>query len=318
MNEQHQRHGLIAVDKQGNNVYFLNPQTFAVEQELNGFPPRPHELLILPELQRAWVPIYGDGVHGDNPHPGHKIAVIDLQQHRLRGFIDISPLQAPHTGRIGRDGNVYICCENSAAIAVIDPQSEQVVGRIDIPSHNAHRLTLLPGGRKLFTDNEEDATITVIDLSGPRGEVVDTILMPGQLAGIDASPQYPYLVASDAQRPVLYEIDASSHHVRHTLPLTGHRKPAQVVRFSPDGSLLVAIGDQEPVVSLFDATLSLLATIPVGEKPMDGCFSPDNKTLLIANEGEGTLSVVDLQAKKVIATPRVGRGCEILSYFPRR
>lgn len=309
--------GLIAVDKQGNNVYFLNPETFAVEQELNGFPPRPHELLILPDLQRAWVPIYGDGVHGDNPHPGHKIAVIDLQQRRLRGFIDLSPLKAPHTGRIGRDGNVYICCENSAAIAVIDPRSEQVIDRIDIPSHNVHRLTLMPGGRKLFTDNEEDATITVVDLSQGHGKVVDTILMPGALAGIDASPVYPYLVASDASRPVLYEIDSCSHHVRHTLPLEGHRKPAQVVRFSPDGSLLVAIGDHEPVISLFDATLQLLAVIPVGEKPMDGCFSPDNRRLLIANEGEGTLSVIDLAEKKVIATPRVGRGCEILSYFSR-
>jgi len=32
------RYGLLAVDKQGSNVLFLNPQTFSVEQELNAFP----------------------------------------------------------------------------------------------------------------------------------------------------------------------------------------------------------------------------------------------------------------------------------------
>ncbi|MFP3449820.1 WD40 repeat domain-containing protein, partial [Pseudomonas sp. SIMBA_067] len=69
---------------------------------------------------------------------------------------------------------------------------------IPIPSHNAHRLTLSPSGRKLFTDNEEDATITVVDLCEAEGRVIDTILLPGPIAGIAASPKHPYLVASAA------------------------------------------------------------------------------------------------------------------------
>ncbi len=36
---QHESSGLLAVDKQGNRVLFLNPETFAVQQELNAFPP---------------------------------------------------------------------------------------------------------------------------------------------------------------------------------------------------------------------------------------------------------------------------------------
>jgi hypothetical protein len=88
--------GLLAVDKQGNRVLFLDPDTYAVQQELNAFPPRPHELLMLPEQEKAYVPIYGDGIHGDNPHPGHKVAVINLRQRQISGFIDLSPLQSPH------------------------------------------------------------------------------------------------------------------------------------------------------------------------------------------------------------------------------
>lgn len=307
--------GLIAVDKQGNRVLFLNPDTFAVQQELNAFPPRPHELLMLTAWKKAYVPIYGDGVHGNNPHPGHKIAVIDLAKREIGGFIDISPLRAPHSGQLGRDGKVYLCCENSAAVAVIDPVSDRVEKSIPIPSHHAHRLTLSPSGRKLFTDNEEDATITVVDLCEAEGRVIDTILLPGPIAGIAASPKHPYLVASAADAPQLYVIDRQSHRIRQRLTLPGHQKPCQVVRFSPDGELLVAIGDGEPVITLFDDLLNPLRDIAVGKKPMDGCFSPDKKQLLIANEGDGTLSVIDLTRNRVIATPRVGLGCEVLSFF---
>lgn len=309
--------GLLAVDKQGNRVLFLDPETFAVERELNAFPPRPHELLMLPAWQKAYVPIYGDGAHGDNPHPGHKVAVIDLAQREISGFIDLSPLRAPHSGQLGRDGKVYLCCESSAAVAVIDPATDRVEKTIPVPSHNAHRLTLSPSGRKLFTENEEDASITVVDLCEAEGRVIDTILLPGPVAGIAASPKHPYLVASAADAPYLYVIDRQSHRVRQRLALPGHQQPCQVVRFSANGERLVTIGDGEPVITLFDDLLNPLGDIPVGNKPMDGCFSPDNQQLLIANEGDGTLSVVDLAQRRVIATPRVGTGCEELSFFER-
>lgn len=309
------RYGLIAVDKQGSNVLFLNPETFAVERELNAFPPRPHELLILPKQHKAYVPIFGDGIHGDNPHPGHKIAVIDLLQRELTGFIDVSPQESPHTARLGQDGYVYQCCENSAAILVIDPESDTIINRIAVPSHNAHRLTILPSGQKLFTDNEEDGTITVVKLAEGQGKVIENIAMPGSVNGIAASPVLPYIVATDGDRPQLHVLDAQTHSLLQMLTLTGHQKASQLVRFSEDGSLLVVIGDQEPVISLFDGKLNPLGQVAVGHKPMDGCFSPDNRTLLIANEDDGTLSVIDIASLKVIATPSVGKGCEVLSYF---
>jgi len=309
------RYGLIAVDKQGSNVLFLNPETFAVERELNAFPPRPHELLILPQQHKAYVPIFGDGIHGDNPHPGHKIAVIDLLQRQVQGFIDVSPLESPHTARLGHDGYVYQCCENSATILVIDPNSDTIINKIAVPSHNTHRLAILPSGRKLFTDNEEDASVTVVELSGGNGKVIDTIAMPGTISGIAASPISAFIVATDGEKPGLHVLDSNKHRLVKTLPLPGHKKSSQLVRFSEDGSLLVVIGDEEPVISLFDGELNPLGQVKVGNKPMDGCFSPDNQTLLIANEDDGTLSVIDIATLNVIATPAVGRGCEVLSYF---
>lgn len=310
-----QEYGIVAVDKKGGRVLFLNSATLEVEETLTGFPPRPHELLILSGQRKAYVPIYGDGIHGDNPHPQHQVAIIDLQTRKLAGFIDLSPLEAPHTGRLGSDGYVYLCCENSATIVVIDPDNDKIIRKIKVPSTNTHRLSITPDGRKLFTDNEEDASVTVVQLSGHSGEVIDNISMPGAVNGIAAALNAPLIVTSNADKPELVIIDSNTHHIKRTIPLRGHKKGAQIVRFSQDGELLIAIGDQEPVATLFDGDLNELACFSVGNKPMDGCFSPDNQRLLIANEEDGTVSIIDIPQRKVIATPSAGVGCEVLSYF---
>ena len=64
---------------------------------------------------------------------------------------------APHTLKLGVDGLIYITCEKSAVVAVIEPSTHKVVDAIDSGSTNAHRLIISPDGRRLYTENEEDA-----------------------------------------------------------------------------------------------------------------------------------------------------------------
>jgi hypothetical protein len=40
-------------------------------------------------------------------------------------------------------------------------------------------------------------------------------------------------------------------------------------------------------------TLTIHGDVAVGNQPMDGCFSADNRSLLIANQGDGSLSLID-------------------------
>ena len=67
--------GMIAVDKMGGKVLFLNPVTYETEIVLDGFDKTVHELLVMPETNRAYVPIFGDGIHGRNPNPQHWLCV---------------------------------------------------------------------------------------------------------------------------------------------------------------------------------------------------------------------------------------------------
>jgi len=70
-------------------------------------------------------------------------------------------------------------------VAIIDPKTNAVVGAIDSGSTNGHRLCIPDDGQRLYTDNEEDATVSVIDL--PNRKLLGKIATPEKLAGIAVS-----------------------------------------------------------------------------------------------------------------------------------
>src|SRR5437588_10550227 len=195
----------------GGKVLFLDPQSYETQVTLDGFPRTVHELLVVPETGLAYVPIFGDGIHGRNPNPGHLLCVIDLHTRTRAPDIDLCPYIAPHTLKSGPDGLIYITCETSAAVAIIDPGSNKVVGTIETGSTNAHRLIISPDGQRLYTENEEDATVSVIDL--PRRKLLGKIGTPHALAGIAISADGATVVAVDDAEPKLILNDTQAGRV---------------------------------------------------------------------------------------------------------
>jgi YVTN family beta-propeller protein len=228
--------GIIAVDKMGTKVLFLNPATYETEVVLDDFPRTVHELLVVPETGLAYVPIFGDGIHGRNPNPHHLLCIFDLNKRAHVGNIDLRPYIAPHTLKLGPDGLIYITCENSAVVAVIDRSSHKVVDAIDSGSTNGHRLVIAPDGQRLYTENEEDGTVSVIDL--PKRKLLGKIQTPRPLAGIAISADGRTVVAVDDAEPTLFLIDTEAGRVRDEVRLGGVPRAAQIVRYAPDNSLI--------------------------------------------------------------------------------
>ncbi|MEJ0078813.1 MAG: hypothetical protein WDO17_25925 [Alphaproteobacteria bacterium] len=302
--------GLIAVDKMGGKVLFLNPATYETETVLDGFQRTVHELLVLPERGVAYVPIFGDGIHGRNPNPGHTLHVIDLAKRARLADIDLRPLVAPHTLKLGPDGLIYITCENSAVVAIIDPASNTVVGTIDSGSTNGHRLIISPDGQRLYTENEEDTTISVIDL--PVRKFLGKIATPHPLAGIAISADGRTVVAVDDAEPNLFLIDAATENIR-TVPLQGFPKAAQIARYRDDFSLLAVSAVSCGMVSLIDPAFQSQTAIAVGSQPMDMAFRGDE--LFVGCQGDGTVHVIDIPSRSWKASFKAGTGCESLGFF---
>jgi DNA-binding beta-propeller fold protein YncE len=303
--------GIIAVDKMGGQVLFLNPVTYETEIVLGGFPRTVHELLVLPERERAYVPIFGDGIHGRNPNPHYLVCVFDLAQRAHVGDIDLRPYVAPHTLKLGPDGLVYITCENSAAVVVIDPDGDRVIGSIETGSTNAHRLIIAPDGTRLYTENEEDATLSVIDLPGRK--LVGKIETPRPLAGIAIAADGRTIVAVDDAQPTIFLVDTASGTVRQEVQLKGVRKPAQIARFAPDHSTLGITSLNSNTVSLINSSFSEQIAIEVGNQPMDMAFAGDE--LFVACQGDGSIHVIDVPQRRWKASFSAGTGCESLAFF---
>jgi YVTN family beta-propeller protein len=303
--------GMIAVDKMGAKVLFLNPVTFETEVVLEGFPRTVHELLVVPDTGLAYVPIFGDGIHGRNPNPGHVLCIIDLTMRAHVGDIDLMPYIAPHTLKLGPDGLIYITCENSAVVAVIDPERHKVVDAIDSGSTNGHRLIISPDGQRLYTENEEDGTVSVIDL--PKRKLLGKIETPRPLAGIAISADGHTVVAVDDTQPVLFLIDAEAGRVRDEVVLKDVPKAAQIARYAPDNSLIGVTSLNSDTVSLVDPSFRTQTAIKVGSQPMDMAFRGDE--LFVACQGDGSVHVIDIPKRCAKASFRAGTGCESLGFF---
>jgi DNA-binding beta-propeller fold protein YncE len=303
--------GLIAVDKMGGKVLFLDPHSYATETVLDGFPRTVHELLVVPETGLAYVPIFGDGIHGRNPNPGHLLCVIDLVRRTRVADIDLRPCIAPHTLKLGPDGLIYITCENSAMVAVIDRTTHAVVGTIESGSTNGHRLIIAPDGQRLYVENEEDATVSVIDL--PARRLLGKIATPAPLAGIAISADGRTVVAVDDAAPNLFLIDTARNEVTRTVALEGVPKAAQIARYRDDFSVLAVTSLNSGTVSLIDPSFTRQTAITVGSQPMDMAFRGDE--LFVACQGDGSVHVIDLPARRWKASFQAGTGCESLAFF---
>ena len=303
--------GLIAVDKKGGKVLFLNPATYETEVIIDGLEKTVHELLVVPETNRAYVPVFGDGIHGRNPNPQHAVLVIDLERRAVLTAIDLRPLSAPHAIKLGPDGLIYVTCENSAKIAVIDRESNTVTGTIDAGSVNCHRMVIAPDGRRLYTENEEDATISVIDFASRT--LLGKIAAPRPLAGIAMSADSRTIIAIDDEQPALFLFDSQSQRLTREVRLTDVRKAAQIARYAPDWSSLAVSSLSSNTVSLIDPSFASQVTIAVGNQPMDMAFHGDE--LFVACQGDGSVHVIDLPARRHKLKFAAGIGCECLGFF---
>src|SRR5262249_24380752 len=286
--------GMIAVDKMGGKVLFLNPATFETEVVLDDFPRTVHELLVVPGTGLAYVPIFGDGIHGRNPNPGHLLCIIDLRRRAHVGDIDLRPHIAPHTLKLAPDGLIYITCENSAVVAVIDRSPHKLVDAIDSGSTNGHRLIISPDGRRLYTENEEDGTVSVIDL--PNRKLLRQIKTPRPLAGIAISADGRTVVAVADAGPTRSLIHVASERLAHHARLDGVPEAGQIARYSPDYGLIGVTSLKSDTVSLIDPSFREQTAIRVGSQPMDMAFRGDE--LFVACQGDGSVHVIDIPKRR--------------------
>jgi YVTN family beta-propeller protein len=306
--------GLIMIDKRGGFVRFFDPGSLKEVSNLKLEAP-PHELAISPDHKTAYVPLYGDGVYGSNPNPGHKIVTIDLTARKVSGTIDVSPYVAPHGLQVDNNGTLYASCDTSRKLLVIDPRTRKIQAAIDTDG-TGHWAAVLPDGSKAYVANKNDRLfVSVIDLKAKK--MVGQVPMPKGTQGITASPDGKRVLAMDFTDPKFYVIDTATDKIVDTINVVKNTIGPFRARYSPDGMTLITVNHVNALANIFDARnlRGPQKTLSVGQQAFGIAFTSDGKTALVSNHGDGTISVIDLAKSQVIRSFAAGTGIETLSYY---
>jgi YVTN family beta-propeller protein len=305
--------GLLLIDKLGSHIRFFDPTTFK-ERSSIAVATKPHDFVLTADRKTAYVPLYGDGIYGRNPNPGHEVAIVDMDAGKVAGTIDIAPYRAPHGIQIDANGTIYVASDLDRKLLVIDPKARKVTKAIDTDG-STHWIGILPNGTKIYATNKNDPFVTVVDLKTLT--VASKIPVPGGTEGIAVSPDGRRVIVMAHTEPGLVIVDPATDTIVDRIALQSQKTSAYKAYFSPDGKRLLTMNLGSSVINIFNAAdlRGPQRTAVVGKDPMGFAFSADGKTALSANHGDGSVSVIDLDKGQVVQQFQAGTGIETLTYY---
>jgi YVTN family beta-propeller protein len=197
---------------------------------------------------------------------------------------------------------VYVPNETTNDIAVIDPETFEIVGRFDAglaPEHISPDWDF----SKLYVSNMNGATLTVID---PETQTaIDTMEVPFPYNtyftpdGTKAIVVADYLGADMVADNGLYFYDRETWEllkfVQVPYPGVNH------LDFTPDGRfLMVTCESSGAVVKIDTVEMEIAGVVEVGGSPLDIRLDPDGDVFYVANQGTHGVDIIDHEAMEAV------------------
>jgi YVTN family beta-propeller protein len=192
------------------------------------------------------------------------------------------------------------------ALAIVDPASLKVVGRVPVGA-DPHEVAVTADGKTAYASSygafsTPGHTLSVVDLVAQKP--LDSVDLGPLLAPhcVQSADGKIYFTAEGSKS--IGRVDPASNRVDWVLGLGQNRTHMLVVRkgrmFTANvNSDTIGIIDPDAKADVSGWSVSL---IPVGKGPEGFDVSPDGSQLWAANSHDGTVSVIDVAARKVMAT----------------
>jgi len=209
---------------------------------------------------------------------------------------------------------LLVLSEDSSSLAIIDPQSRKIVGRVPT-GQGPHEVAASSDGKLAFVTNygltnpvTPGDSISVIDLAAQKELRRVRIGTAARPHGIAFAGGKAYFTAEGFKMigsydPVRDEIDwmlGNGQDRTHMLVLD--RGLNRIFASNVGSDSIVAMERLDsPDPNDWNVTV-----IPVGKAPMAIDLSPDGKEVWTAHTADGGVSVVNVAAKKVVQTLRLG------------
>lgn len=288
----------------------------------------PHEVAVHPDGRFAVVADYGEA------QPGSSLTVLDLDELKVVGSIDLGTPIRPHGVVFESDGkHMWISAETQRQVWQVSFPEGKVVRKVDSEANATHMVAWAPDGR-VFTANIGSGSTSVI---GPRADgslgLLAQIPTGGGAEGVCVTPNGAHVWVSNRADDSVSVIDAHSLKVVKELPCAGFPIRAEA---TADGRMVLVSSATGGAVTLFDAVdHSVLARIAmpfvVGEEgdailgqmgdssiPIGITLHPSGKLAFVANAAVDKIAVIDLLRRKVVAQLPTGRGPDGVAWVPTR
>jgi YVTN family beta-propeller protein len=195
------------------------------------------------------------------------------------------------------------------ALAIVDPASGMVAARVRV-GEGPHEVTVSTDGRFAFVGNYGQQTpgntISVIDLVGQKKLRLVTLGPLRRPHGMFYAAGKVYFTVETNRLIGRYDPAAN---LIDWLFGTGQATTHMVIA-NPDASLLFTSNIGSDSVSVIERASGpggwTETVIPVGKGPEGIDWSPDGKEVWSASGGDGGVSIIDVETKKVIRTLSVG------------
>jgi DNA-binding beta-propeller fold protein YncE len=220
---------------------------------------------------------------------------------------------------------VVVTSEAKGAVILVRVTNGQIVKTIPTTQRASHMLAASAGGKRIFTTNIVDGTVSVIN---PAADKIESVIRVAPMVeGIAASPDGRTLWVGSNQRKTVNVVDVEKGSV--TDSLVGFGFPYRMA-VTPDGNLAVLSDPMLGEIRIIDTqTRNELAriTVPaigvVAASEFPGSASPegiaisvDGKYAYVSLQGRNQVGILDLTELKLTAYMDAGGWPDGIGYSP--
>jgi YVTN family beta-propeller protein len=300
---------IVQTNSAGDNIHLIDPATNKVVAEITGIEVN-HGAAVAPDGQRFYFSNEAD----------HTLDIVDAVTLAVGRKIALSG--RPNNIAISRDGaRVYVSIvSGSGAVDVIDAKRQERVKSISTEG-GVHNTYVTPDGKYIVAGSIVGKRLTVID--GKTEEPVwslrfDSGVRPMTFeSNADRSVRRIFVQLSDFHGFAIVDFAERKEVGRVTLPdvppaerhtdgLQG--SPSHGIGVAPDGRTLWVNSKMNNHVYAYTLPdLKLLGGVRTGRDPDWLTFTPDSRSVYVANAGSNSVTVVDVPSRKEKAVIPVGQ-----------
>jgi DNA-binding beta-propeller fold protein YncE len=301
---------LLVISQQQRSVHIIDPDSAQIITTVPTHGDRPHEAAVAPDGRHVYVPIYGNAGVGKPGTDGRTIEILNLATRSFVDTIDLGRPARPHCIRPAPDGLLYLTSEVAQAVDVIDPAARKLIASIPTAQEESHMLVLTRDGKRAYTSNVRDGSVSVLDLE--RRRHVAVIPVANCIQRIAISPDDSTLFTTDQDAPRAAVIDTETNAVRCwiELPSIGY---ATVT--TADGNwLLVTLLEASKLVLVDLRTMRVVKTMDVPAAPIGALLDPRRSVVYVTCFSGGNLAVIDWQKWELLQLLDAGVGADGLAW----